>query len=121
MDHCSWNVSHAQTEIQRPHTEAIFTKINNYGDGYKSCLLPRSLSIAVDHDLLGLLQGKKTLRPIPQLFQRSKVVSRSRMILAFFYSKRCRLHVMLKVEREAEGRRSSFCPPLIIWKESPFN
>ncbi len=51
MDHSSWNVSHAQTEIQRPHTEAIYTKIKNYGQEYRSCLLPRSLSIAVDWDL----------------------------------------------------------------------
>ena len=27
MEHVSWTVSHAQTEIQRPHIEKIFTKI----------------------------------------------------------------------------------------------
>ncbi len=51
MEHVSWTVSHGQTEIQRPHIEAIFTKIKNYVQGYRSCTLPRSLSIAVDHDL----------------------------------------------------------------------
>jgi hypothetical protein len=51
MEHVSWTVSHAQTEIQRPHIEAIFTKIKNYEQGYRSCPLPRSLLIAVDHDL----------------------------------------------------------------------
>ncbi len=51
MEHCSWTVSQAQIEIQRPHIEKIFTKIKNYGQGYRSCLLPRSLSIAVDHAL----------------------------------------------------------------------
>ncbi len=50
-EHVSWTVSHAQTEIQRPHMEEIFTKIKNYGQEYRSCPLPRSLSIDVDHDL----------------------------------------------------------------------
>jgi hypothetical protein len=50
MDHGSWTVFHAQTEIKRPHIEAIFTKMKNYGQGYGSCPLPRSLSIAVVHN-----------------------------------------------------------------------
>jgi hypothetical protein len=32
-EHGSWTVSHAQTEIQRPHIEEIFTKNKNYGQG----------------------------------------------------------------------------------------
>ena len=51
MEHVYRTVSHAQTDIQRPHMEEIFTKIKNYGQGYRSCPLPQSLSIAVDHDL----------------------------------------------------------------------
>ncbi len=51
MEHGSWTVSHAQTEIQRPHIEEMFTKNKNYGQGCRSCPVPRSLSIAVDHDL----------------------------------------------------------------------
>jgi hypothetical protein len=51
MEHVSWTVSHAQTEIQRPHMEEISTKIKNYGQGYRSCPLQRSLLIAVNHDL----------------------------------------------------------------------
>ena len=31
MKHVSWTVSHAQTEIQRPPIEEIFTKMKNYG------------------------------------------------------------------------------------------
>jgi hypothetical protein len=33
MEHGSWTVSHAQTEIQRPHIEKIFTKMKKYGQG----------------------------------------------------------------------------------------
>ncbi len=51
IEHVSWTVSHAQTEIQRPHVEKSFTKIKNYGQGYRSCPPPRSLSIIVDHNL----------------------------------------------------------------------
>ncbi len=51
MEHVYRTVSHAQTDIQRPHMEEIFTKIKNYGQGYRSCPLQRSLLIAVDHDL----------------------------------------------------------------------
>jgi hypothetical protein len=44
MDHGSWNVSHAQTEIQRPHTEAIFTKI-----------MDNDIGLALHRDLYALL------------------------------------------------------------------
>ncbi len=84
MEHVSWTVSHAQTEIQRPHMEEIFTKSKNYGQVYRYCPLPGSLSIAVDHDLLELFQCKRALRLILRLFQRSKEVSSNNMILPFF-------------------------------------
>ncbi len=73
--------------------------------------LCRSLSITISRNRFNV---KKASRPIPQLFQRSKVVSINRTILPFFQGKQCCRHVMSKVEIEVEGRLSSFCPPLIL-------
>jgi hypothetical protein len=43
MEHGSWNVSHAQTEIQRPHTEAIFTP--------KFKIMDKDIGLALYRDL----------------------------------------------------------------------
>jgi hypothetical protein len=62
MEHVSWTVSHAQTEIQRPNIVKNFTKIKNYGQGYVDLALYRNLcrllTITISWD-------RKTSRPIP--------------------------------------------------------
>ncbi len=53
MEHRSWTVSHSQTEIQRPHIEKIFTKIqimNKDIDLALYCDLCPSLSTTISWD-----------------------------------------------------------------------
>jgi hypothetical protein len=83
MEHGSWTVSHAQTEIQRPtlrnldQNEKLWTIIK----------ILTSTTIFVDRcrsQSLGIVSMQKTSCPIPRFFQRSKVVGINRMILPFF-------------------------------------
>jgi hypothetical protein len=111
MENVSWTVSHAQTEIQRPHMEEMrkfFQKLKIMDKDIDLALyhdLCRSLSITISRDRFNV---KKTSRHISQLFQRSKVVSSYHTILPFFYGKRRRRHVVSKVETEVEGRHLHF-------------
>ncbi len=84
MEHASWTVSHAQKEIQRPHMEIFLPKLKILDKDIDLAIyryLCRSLSITISRDHFNV---KKTPRPIPRLFQRSKVVSSNRTTLPFF-------------------------------------